>query len=156
GVVVRLDAVVGEMVGPDKPVVAVADPSRVWCLLDVRQEDAGRLEIGQRVTFSSRSAGPAGGKITRVSPGGDAQTRAVRARAELPNSGALRPGVFGQALVQLGKRQALLVPARAVQFTGSGHVVFLRRSNQEFEPRLVLPGRRYGEEVELLGPKPLY
>jgi hypothetical protein len=63
--------------------------------------------------------------------------------------------VFGTAKVQVGKREALLVPARAVQFTRSGHVVFLRRSKQEFEPRLVLPGRRFGVEVELLGPKVL-
>jgi cobalt-zinc-cadmium efflux system membrane fusion protein len=155
GVVVRLDAVVGEMAETSKPVVAVADPTRVWCLLDVRQEDAGWIQKGQAVTFTSRAASPADGEITWVSPEADPKTRTVKARAELSNSGALRPGVFGTAVVQLRKREALLVPARAVQFTGGGHVVFLRRSKQEFEPRLVLPGRHFGEEVELLGPMPL-
>lgn len=155
GRVVRLDAVMGEMAEPGKPAVAVADPKDVWCLLDVRQEDAGLLKPGQPVTFTSRAAPPALGKITWISREADSKTRTVRVRAEMPNDGSLRPGVFGTAKVELRRRQALLVPARAVQFTGSGHVVFLRLSGQAFEPRLVLPGARRGEEVELLGPQAL-
>ncbi len=157
GDVVRLDAVVGEMGEPSKPVVAIADSSAIWCLLDVRQEEAAHLAPGQAVTFTGRGGPPAPGVITWVSPEADPRTRTVRARAELKNpSGLLRPGAFGTARVVVGRREALLVPAPAVQFDGKTRRVFLRRDGQHFEPRLVLVGPRSGADVELIDPAPLF
>jgi cobalt-zinc-cadmium efflux system membrane fusion protein len=155
GTVVRLEAAVGEMAEPSRPVVAVADTARVWCLLDVRQEDAPRLAVGQQVTFTGRSGSPAEGTLTWVSPEADPKTRTVRARAELANPGHLRPGVFGVGRVEVARREAVLVPIEAVQFDGKGRLVFLKLEKEEdFEPRPVLVGGRFGKRVEIFDPTP--
>ena len=65
--------------------MAVTDP--VWALLDVRQEDVGRIQVGMRVGF--RGDGMAGeeavGELERISAEADPKMRTVRARASLPN-----------------------------------------------------------------------
>lgn len=51
GLVTHCDMVEGDVVGSDKPVFVVADVRRVWIMLNVRQEDAARLAVGQTIFF---------------------------------------------------------------------------------------------------------
>ncbi len=44
--------VVGEMVSPEIPQFLIGDVSRMWLELDVRQEDARKLQLGQQILFS--------------------------------------------------------------------------------------------------------
>jgi cobalt-zinc-cadmium efflux system membrane fusion protein len=158
GQVVRRDIVVGELVGPAQPQFTIADLSRLWVQLDVRQEDAGQLALGQEMIFQADSTGQsATGRLAWISPEVDPKTRTVRARAEVANpDGRLRPATFGSASVVIRlTTKVLTVPDRAVQYDGKGHMVFVRcddseMPNQRFCPRLILPGLRAEGHVELL------
>ena len=105
----------GEVTGPDKPAFVVADVSRLWVQLDVRQEDVERLRLGQTVTFESSSTGQqADGVLRWVSAEVDPRTRTVKARAEDVKNpyGTLRPATFGRGRVHLGKDDVVTVRHR--------------------------------------------
>ncbi len=156
GVVIRRDLVEGEVTGPDKPAFIVADVSRLWVQLDVRQEDVERLRLGQTVTFESSSTGQqADGVLRWVSAEVDPRTRTVKARAENVKNpyGNLRPATFGRARVHLGKDDIVTVPTEALQWDGQARRVFVRRDEVTFEPRLVLPGATTNGRTELLDPR---
>jgi cobalt-zinc-cadmium efflux system membrane fusion protein len=156
GTVVRRDLVLGEMVDSSKTVFTVADLSRLWLMIDVRQEEVGRLAIGQPVIFRARATEQtATGVLTWISAEVDPKTRTIPARAELENtSRQLRPGTFGRAHIQVRRDEAVTVPTPALQFDGRSYRVFVRHE-EKYEPRLVLPGSRHGDRTVLLNPQPL-
>ncbi len=155
GVVVRRDLVIGEMTDPSKTSFVLADPRQLWLELDVRQEDAGRLALGQPVIFQARATGQtATGKLGWLSPEVDPRTRTVRVRADVYNpTGQLRPGTFGRARIEVRREPgAVTVPTAALQWDGRCYRVFVRR-DEKFEPLLVLPGARQGKWTQLHDPR---
>lgn len=154
GVVTHCDMVEGEVVASDKPVFVVADVRRVWVILDVRQEDAGRLAVGQLISFRPDGASlEAAGRLSWIATEVDPKTRTVQARAELDNTaGQLRAQSFGSGRITVAARpEAVTVPTAAVQWDGSRALVFVRRDDGlSFEPREVNTGLRDGDYTEVL------
>ena len=153
GMVTRCDVADGEMVSPDKPVFVVADVRHMWVTLAVREEDAVRLSLGQHVSFRPDAAAvEAGGIIAWIATDVDSKTHTVKARAEVENaSGQLRAGGFGTGRVVVAERpDALAVPTAAVQWNGSGALVFVRQADGlSFKPRPVRTGLNDGSYTEL-------
>src|SRR5262249_48882806 len=102
GVVLKRDITVGELASTTQPQFVLADTSRLWLLLDVRQEDAPRVRAKQLVQFTADPTGQeASGRIAWTSPEVDPKTRTVRARVEVENpNGELRPATFGKATIE--------------------------------------------------------
>jgi membrane fusion protein, heavy metal efflux system len=73
-------------------------------------------------------------------------------RVLVPNQdGRLRPEMYATAEIARGaSRSALFVPEVAVQNLNGNPVVFVRRSNSEFEARPVTSGARVDHEVEIV------
>jgi cobalt-zinc-cadmium efflux system membrane fusion protein len=154
GVVVERPAASGEVVDPSRTLFAVADVSTMWALLDVYESDAREVGVGQPVVL--RVEGLRGeafaGEITWVSAEVDRRTRTLRARAEIANpQGALKANMFAEAEVAVRDRHpAVVVPEEAVQWEGCCNVVFIRRSDQLYEPRKVRLGSFTGAVYEVL------
>ena len=155
GVVTKLDVAAGEVVEPDKELFTVADMSTVWVLADVYEKDISKIRregtCGIKVdAYPDRLFS---GRITHVSDLIDPTTRTAKVRCVVDNrDGALKLDMF--ATVLLGtteERQALAVPADAVQQVDNQPVVFIRQSDTRFERRDVQVGRRSGQLVEILG-----
>lgn len=130
GVVVAREASLGEMASPADRIFTVANLIRVWIELDIYERDLSRVRPGQNVEVSTaaypRRTFP--GKIVYVGDIVDPQKRTVRARVEIPNtSGALRPGMFATALIQVGSAgpELVVVPQSAVQEVEGRNVVFV-------------------------------
>jgi cobalt-zinc-cadmium efflux system membrane fusion protein len=160
GLVIQRDVVAGEMVETTRPQFILADPSQLWIQLDVRQEDAGGLALGQEVEFRADSTGQSAvGKLTWISAEVDPKTRTVRARAQLENEGTgadlLRPATWGTATVRIRSQPAVTVPDGAIQFDGKGHLLFVQAGTRTFLPRLVLPGLRSGGYTEVFDSRAL-
>lgn len=162
GTISTRHATPGEGVDSTTTLFSIVDPSRVWLLLDIRQEEAGLLTLGQRVLYRPNDA--AGeeeleGTVNWISAAADPRTRTVEVRAELPNpSGRLRARTFGAGRIVLrDEPKALTVPAESVHWDGCCHVVFVRDKNfrdpkspKFFHVRKVRPGVRQGDQLEII------
>lgn len=155
GTVVRRPATIGTFATGDVSLATVADTSRMWALLEVREADAGWLRVGQPVTVrvETLAGREFAGTVTWIASEVDPRTRTVAARAEVANpDGLLRAEQFARATIAVDQQEdALVVPRRAVQRLGEEEVVFVRTGEGLYEPRIVSLGRAGSEIVEVHG-----
>lgn len=154
GTVVDRDVVPGELVDPSQALFVIADTTRMWAVVEVRLDDASRLEVGQKVVFrpDSTTSPAVPGSLTWVASEVDEKTRTVKARADLDNAeGILRAHSFGTARVVVRESdEAAAVPSEAVQWEGCCHVVFVQTRDDLFKTRKVRLGARSGGYTEVL------
>ncbi len=134
GVVVDRKIVSGESVEPSNLLFVVTDLQKMWLTLDVRQDDARYLSLGQRVLFKatdSRDASQIEGAIAWISTAADDRTRTVKVRVDLPNPDLrLRANVFGTGEIVLrDEPQAIVVPSEAIHSDGDCNIIFVRDKN---------------------------
>jgi cobalt-zinc-cadmium efflux system membrane fusion protein len=154
GVVTARNIVAGEVVETSKPLFVVADTSRMWVMIDVPQSLANRVALGQRVRFRAepKSDNAVLGTIAWISTAVEEQTRTVKVRADMDNAeGRLLASMFGQAAITIRESPtATAVPDEAVQWEGCCHVVFVRLTDEIFQPRKIKVGARSGGFTEVL------
>jgi membrane fusion protein, heavy metal efflux system len=162
GVVVRCHVVEGEVVDPKTTLFAISDTSRLWLTLNVRQEDAKYLKLGQRVLFrpsDSKEEPEIRGELSWISTAADEQTRTVKVRVDLPNAdGRLKANTFGTGRIVLRTEpNAIVVPSEAVHWDGSCYVVFVRdkhylepKAPKFFHVRSVRPGVKQKDSTEII------
>ncbi len=160
GMIVEMDVVAGEVVQPEKTLLTLTNLNRLWLTLHVKQEDADRLLLGQKVKFQPDGAKrDIEGELAFISPAVDEQTRTVKVRVVLGNQNrALKANSFGTGWVVLrAEPKAITLPADALQWEGDCHVVFVRDKNflQEGSPKVfhirqVRVGAKSDQHVELL------
>ena len=129
GVVMDRQVVAGEVVDNSRKLFQVADTRRMWLILNVPLEHAGKISVGQQVRFRpDGSRQEFGGKLDWISTAADRETRMVRVRAELPNpTGQLRDETFGTGRVILREEEhAIVVPNQAIHTEGCCQIVFVR------------------------------
>ncbi|HEV3300617.1 MAG TPA: efflux RND transporter periplasmic adaptor subunit [Planctomycetaceae bacterium] len=162
GVVIDRNVVEGEVIDPKTALFSVADTSRLWLTLSVRQEDAKYLSLGQPVLFhssDSKDEQEMKGSLSWISTAADEQTRTVKVRVDLPNAGGrLKANTFGTGRIVLREEpKAIVVPSESVHWDGSCYVVFVRDKNylkpnapKFFHVRSVRPGVKQGETTEII------
>jgi membrane fusion protein, heavy metal efflux system len=161
GEVVEQQFSVGEVVDTKKILLTVADTRRLWVTVHVRQEEGGRLALGQMLKFQpDTKAEPVQARISWISPEVDPKTRTVLVRAELANeNGRLRANTFGEGTItQRVEKHAVVVPNDAVHSDGNCQVVFVmdKRSVKDkkgpviFHVRSVRVGVRDGKTTEII------
>ena len=161
GLVVERRVVSGEVVDPTRPLFAIADPSRMWLMLNVPLEDSRLLKIGQEVRFlPNGSRKEVSGNLSWISTAADRQTRMVQVRAKLENAdGQLRDETFGAGRIILRQEPAaIMVPKSAVHWEGCCQIAFVRdkaffdgpESPKVFHVRTVRTGAVSGNNVEIL------
>lgn len=160
GVVVDREIVAGESVDAGKVLLVVADVGQMSLTLNVRQEEARRVTLGQPIHF--RAAGDTeevSATVAWISTAVDEKTRTVKVRADLANpQGRLRANTFGQGRIVLRQENdAIVVPNDAVHWEGDCHVVFVRDKDfldenglKVFHTRTVRPGARNDRYTEIL------
>jgi cobalt-zinc-cadmium efflux system membrane fusion protein len=160
GVVVKSEVVAGEVVDTSDMLFTVADPTRMWLLLSIRQEDAKYVRRGLPVTFQTGDRSQqVTGLISWISPAVNEQTRTMQVRVVIDNSnGGLQDKTFGTGRIILREEaNAVVVPRDAVQSTPDATFVFVRdknyfdeRSPKFFHVRQVRMGAQDDQHVELL------
>lgn len=153
GYVVRKDAVQGAFVQPGTELFEIADLSKVWVLADVYEYEIARVSVGQkaRVEIAAYPQARFEGKIGFIYPTVDPDTRTLRVRLELDNKDMrLRPGMYGDVIIELGQSQGVVVPSEALVDTGELQYVFIAKEGGRFEPRRVRVGARTGDKVQIL------
>ena len=132
-------------------VIVNVDPMRVR--LRVPEKMAAWVKTGQEVTVSVEAyPGRAfTGKITRINPSVDQQTRAFEVEALIDNREALlKPGFFVKATIPSSfVAEALIVPQDALLYVYGVYKVFVIDGNT-LKEREVKIGERTGDEVEIV------
>lgn len=143
GIVVERHAGTGLETRPDQdtPLFVVSDLSRLWLLIDLPEQDLGKLRVGDRldVTVEAWPDQRFPATVSRIAPVLDPVTRRVQVRCDLPNpDGRLRPEMFARASVlsDSGAR-ALRLPTSALISDGLYTSVFVQTSSGSFARRRV-------------------
>jgi RND family efflux transporter MFP subunit len=118
GIVLRRDGEIGEIAEQGQVLFRVGPPKPLQVVAEVNEEDIPRVKVGQTVllrtdAFQDRRLE---GKVSEMTPMGDAVTKTYRIRIALPDDSPLHMGMSVEAnVVTREKADALLIPADAVQ-----------------------------------------
>lgn len=117
GVVTKRNADPGQYLNFGDSVLAISDTSRLWFLGNIYEQDYSKVRIGQQLQLESPALPDRRftGTVDFIAPGIDPATHVLAIRCNVPNpGGALRPEMFVNARLVLGKRQAILLPKAAL------------------------------------------
>ncbi len=117
----------GTLVSPGGVITTLDDIDVVRVDFPVPERYLGVLRAGTPIGATIDAYGDEvfGGRIALIDTRINEQTRAVTARAEIPNPGArIRPGMAVRVAIQQGQRTAPAAPEAAVQYEGDGAFVY--------------------------------
>jgi membrane fusion protein (multidrug efflux system) len=120
GVVAEKSVSPGDIVSPGAALFTVIDPRSLKVEGSVPTTALADVRVGSTVRFTvNGSDRQLDGRVTRISPMVDPQTRQVGVQATVPNAqSALVAGLFVSGRVSTEKRIGILVPEKAVDQTG--------------------------------------
>ena len=121
GIVARRQVNAGDVVQPGGEMFTVVDPTSMRLEASVPAQQLTLIKVGSPVTFSVSGYPDRAftGRISRLNPIADPTTGQVRVVVSLPNTGnSLVGGLFAEGRVATERRNALVVPASAVDVTG--------------------------------------
>ncbi len=154
GVVTARNYDPGDMTGAS-PILTVGQLSPiVKAMINVTENDLSLLKTGTpvTVTFDAWPADTFPARVSRIYPTVDVNTRTFQAEVDIPNAKEkILPGMFGRVEINLGTRNNVVVPDRAVvKQTGSGNRYVYVYSNGHVSYNKVELGRRIGDSYEVL------
>lgn len=154
GVVTARNYDPGDMTG-NMPVLTVGQLSPVVkVMINVTENDLSKIKTGMPVTvnFDAFADEIFSGKVSRIYPTVDSATRTFKTEIIIANKDErILPGMFARVNVDLGSRNNVVVPDRAiVKQTGSGNrYVYVLHGNKVSYNKVEL-GRRLDNAYELL------
>ena len=168
GVVIEKNVSLGQEVRADQmlaglerlaaPLFVVTDPSRLWVLIDICEQDLSKVAKGQTLIIRSQSypgkTFPA--SIVYISDSLDPITRTVRARAVVVNEDRqLKAEMLVWAEMTDTGSATVEVNSHAVFLKGERHFVYAESGRHSFDAREVTVGvEREGQIQVLSGLKP--
>lgn len=159
GTIVEKHATLGEVIEPSTNLFTLADLTTLWVIADVPEKDIPQVKTGLpvEVRVSPYPNDVFKGIVTYIGDQIDPSTRTVRVRTEVDNSLAkLKPEMFASIFITTDVlSDVLAIPGEAVQTDGNKEIVFIDKSNGEFEKREVSLGRQVDNFYQVLdGIKP--
>lgn len=129
GVVGVQEISLGQYVAPGTAIVNLQRHNPLFLNFSLPQADLPRLGTADRVSFTV-DAYPGrmfSARVTALGSGVDPSTRNVKVQATVDNpDGALRPGLYGQVSLNIGKPLAgVEIPDTAVAYSTFGNIVYV-------------------------------
>ena len=156
GVIIKREGAPGEVVGPEKELLAIADLSNVWTLVDIYEKDLGQVRRGTaaEINVEAYPGETFRGTISYVSDLLDPETRTAKARVEIPNpQRKLKFGMFAtvrlRARVADGTATVTAIPSSAIQQIDGQPSVFVKVDATTFVRHKVKLGPASGDLVEV-------
>ena len=134
----------GDVVAPGAPLFVVVDPATMKLEAAIPAEQLATVRVGAPVRFAV--TGYPGrtfeGRIASINPAADPQTRQVRLSVRIPNAGnRLVAGLFAEGRVAANAREALTLPAAAVDQRGLSPAVLRLRGGVTEKVEVTLGAR---------------
>lgn len=154
GTVIEREVTAGEVVEIGSSLFVIADLSNLWIIADVPEIDISKIKKGQpvKVTVASYPDKTFVGNINYISPTMNAETRTVKARVAIGNEyNMLKPEMFATVKIAgLEKSDVLTIPESAVQRENNKVIVFVAKTKNSFEKRIVALGAKADGFYEVL------
>jgi HlyD family secretion protein len=147
GIILKRDVHLGEISSSSKAMFTLARRGELELQAQMPQADLLKMRVGMRANISYGGK-KASGRIWRVSPEVESSSRLGTARIKLDAGSLLRPGMFGEARVDVGDHRALTIPAECVLGEGGDYFVFKLDGNTAVRTR-VTTGVRTNQRVEI-------
>lgn len=160
GVMTELSVREGMAVSMGTPMFRINGVDTIWVNADIPESMAHKVQVGNLTV--ARTASLPGmvfrGKVAAILPQVDSNTRTLKVRIELANSGIagtagarLLPGMFAAlSFTATAHKDTLLVPSEAVISTGTRNVVILAKDGGRFMPVDVEVGEEASGQTEIL------
>jgi len=148
---------VGGYVAPGTDLVRIEAIDPLFVEFQIPEHYLSMVTEGTPVTlrFDALSGEFFPGQIDVIDPSLDAQGRAVRLRARIPNPDSrLRPGMFARVQVHLEQHEAVMIPESAIAPSAGEQYIFVLQPDQTVRRRSVKIGIRRGGWVEVSGIEP--
>jgi RND family efflux transporter MFP subunit len=153
GVVVEKNITVGQEVVPESgSLIAIADLSQVWVVVDLFENDVGALAPGAKAKVTiDGGVDELDGSVDQVSAVVDPDRHTVPVRVKLGNpTGALRPNAYAQVRFFDPVLAKVSLPAGAVMSDGAQSYVYVKGKGGELKRRNVTVGSVNGGKVPVL------
>ncbi len=119
GVVSERLADPGDLATPGKTLLSIFDPTRLLLEAPIREGLVTRVKIGDKLPVTLGALGrKLEAEVREIVPSVDAGSRTFLAKLCLPPTEGVMPGMFGTVSLNLGERQALLMPEAALVRAG--------------------------------------
>jgi membrane fusion protein, multidrug efflux system len=141
----------GEYLIAGTPVVTIVRTDPLRLRVEAPEREAPAVHTGQTVRVRVEGDAAAHtGRISRVSPAIDRQSRMLMVEADIPNDGSLRPGSFVSAdIVTRDDGKSLSVPSNAIVTFAGIEKVFVVENGKALEKQIAT-GRRGTNWVEIV------
>jgi RND family efflux transporter MFP subunit len=150
GVVVSKSVDPGSLALPGVPLFIIEREGAYRLEASVEESRLAAIRVGQPVSVTLDSADRTlEALVSEIVPAVDAASRAYVVKIDLPAVPAIRSGVFGRALFQLGSRSLLAIPAGAVTERGQLQSVLVA-DNGMARTRLITTGQKVKDRMEVL------
>ena len=152
----------GQYLSAGDPLVTLQSLNPIYVNFGVPQQAMGEVRAGRdvRVTAADAAGVAFTGRVTAIDSVVDESTRNVQAQATLANpDGRLRPGMFVQAEVTLGRPSAVIaLPASSISYAPYGDSVFVvadmadanGRTYRGVRQQFVKVGPSRGDQISIL------
>ncbi|MDH4283692.1 MAG: efflux RND transporter periplasmic adaptor subunit [Gallionellaceae bacterium] len=161
GTIADVSVASGAYVAEGIPLFHVANTGLLWLDARVPESDISRLGTPTAVDFSvagfdhTFKIDGKNGRLIAVGGVVDSATRTVPVIFEFNNSAkpanALRLGMIAKAQIYAGAtKDALLVPASAIQDESGTQVVYVQTGGESFERKIVQTGARDGDQIAIV------
>ncbi len=153
GFVTEKDVLAGQRVAPGDPLMVVADLSTVWAESDIYESDLPYVKVGMpvEVTLPYWPGKSFEGRVSLLNPFLDPATRTMKARLVIPNKDiALKPEMYGDAVLSYDLGNRLAVPDSAVLPTGEHNYAFIANGDGSLSPVDLKLGAHAGGYYEVI------
>ncbi len=142
----------GAMAAPGVPLVQVDSTGALELQATVPESIIASVRKGMKIaiTVDSLSGQRFDGSVAEIVPAADPSSHSFLIKIAVPGSTQLRAGMFANAEVPIGVKQAVLAPRSAVVMRGSLACAYALDANGLAQLRYLTLGNAYSDNVEVL------
>jgi len=134
GYITEVNVKIGSNAEVGKPLFNIVDNSKLHVDLLVYEKDLGKVKAGQniRFTLTNQDNKEITGKVFNVSKSFENDTKSVAVHADITNNNqVLIPGMYVNALIDVGTREVKALPAEAVVKADGKEFIFILEEEHE-------------------------
>ncbi|PID78478.1 MAG: efflux transporter periplasmic adaptor subunit [Gammaproteobacteria bacterium] len=140
----------GDLALPGKALFVIQTSGSLRIEANVREGLISHVKKGDEIKVSIKNPEiNIGGIVEEIVPYADPESRTFVVKAAIPFVKGLYPGMYGKILIPMGKKETVLIPAKAIIKAGQLDLVYLK-TDSGWEKIYVRPGMKRGKNIEIL------